>query len=282
MTLNDVRKNLTALMAEAIGPDEAEVTSRIIMEDVLSLSMTRMVLEGTRELEAFTVEHLMEMGRLVAGGTPVQYVTGKARFMGNDYKVTEATLIPRPETAGLVDMVTDYADGRTDLRVLDIGTGSGIIAISLARALKFPLVEGLDISEEALEVAKYNAAELNAGVSFRLADILSLKPAPETYDIIVSNPPYIPGEEADEMEERVLLHEPHYALFVPDSDPLMFYRAIAEYAIVALTGGGALFFEINPRFARQLENMLRDIGYINISLSCDYLGRVRYCNAVKP
>lgn len=282
MTLNDVRKNLTALMAEAIGPDEAELTARIIMEDVLSLSMTRMVLEGTRELEAFTVEHLMEMGRLVAGGTPVQYVTGKARFMGNDYKVTEATLIPRPETAGLVDMVTDYAVGRTDLRVLDIGTGSGIIAISLARALKFPVVEGLDISEDALAVAKYNAAELNAGVSFRLADILSLKPAPETYDIIVSNPPYIPGEEADEMEERVLLHEPHYALFVPDSDPLMFYRAIAEFAIVALTGGGALFFEINPRFARQLENMLRDTGFINISLSRDYLGRVRYCNAVKP
>ncbi|MDE7427275.1 MAG: peptide chain release factor N(5)-glutamine methyltransferase [Muribaculaceae bacterium] len=282
MTLNDLRKCLTALLEDVLGRDEAEVTARILMEDTLSLSMTQMVLDGTRELEEISVERLMEMGRRVADGTPVQYVTGKARFIGNDYEVNEATLIPRPETAGLVDLVTDYAGPRTDLRVLDVGTGSGIIAISLARALKFPVVEAIDVSEDALKVAASNARRLNTSVAMTHGDIFTLTPVPEIYDIIVSNPPYIPGEEADEMEARVLLHEPHYALFVPDSDPLMFYRAIGRYAQVALKPGGALFFEINPRFAAELEQMLQHMGFSEISVMRDYLGRLRYCKAVKP
>ena len=179
-----------------------------------------------------------------------------------------------------MDIITDRHRGSRDLRVLDIGTGSGCIAIALSRALPFARVDACDISAEALEVARSNARGLRAAVDFFRCDILR-EPLPDSplYDVIVSNPPYIARSEAADMEQRVLRYEPHTALFVDDADPLLFYRAIARYARAALRPEGSLYFEINPLFATQLEQMLHAEGFARVDVQRDYCGRQRFAIA---
>lgn len=273
-------KDLKAQLIDRLAPMGNEVgdTVRILMEDVLGYTPTALVIHGDRELEPQTAMRLLRLAERVIAGEPVQYVVGKARFMGFDFKVTPATLIPRPETEGLVDAIIADAGKRTDLRVLDIGTGSGCIAISLARALKFPRIQAIDISAAALAVAKENAEELRVNIEFVLADALTFIPTGK-YDIIVSNPPYIADSEASSMDSRVLDHEPRQALFVPDDDPLRFYRAIARMASDALGTEGKLYFEINPLFAGRLKALLTEEGLTSVDITRDYLGRMRYASA---
>lgn len=261
---------------------EAEDTARIIFEDVAGYDRNYIFVNGDREILDFTMQHISDAVERVLAGEPVQYVVGKARFMGMDFTVTQDVLIPRPETEGLVDMITDRWEGKSDLRVLDVCTGSGCIAVALSRALPFARVDGIDINDGALAVAKKNATNLHAGVDFRKADALSLRAssAPE-YDIIVSNPPYVCESEKATMDDRVLSYEPALALFVPDSDPLKFYNAIADYARKALRPSGQLFFEINPRFAKEISEMLSAKGFTKVSIFRDYLGAERYAAATQ-
>ncbi len=200
---------------------------------------------------------------------PIQYVFGHTEWMGLDLRVTPATLIPRPETAELVEWVLHVADKHRPLRVLDIGTGSGCIAIALKKAAPNWQVTGLDISNEVLEVAKENAQRNNVTIHWQQADILSLCSLPMV-DIIVSNPPYICEKEKVDMQARVLDYEPARALFVPDNDPLLFYRKIAS-----LKGAPILFFEINEAYGEQVCSMLRTIGYTNVELKKDMYGKTR-------
>ena len=200
---------------------------------------------------------------------PIQYVFGHTEWMGLDLRVTPATLIPRPETAELVEWVLHVADKNKPLRVLDIGTGSGCIAIALKKAAPNWQVTGLDISNEALEVAKENAQRNNVTIHWQQADILSLCSLPMV-DIIVSNPPYICEKEKVDMQARVLDYEPAKALFVPDNDPLLFYRKIAS-----LKGAPILFFEINEAYGEQVCSMLRTIGYTNVERKEDIYGKPR-------
>lgn len=200
---------------------------------------------------------------------PIQYVFGHTEWMGLDLRVTPATLIPRPETAELVEWVLHVADKNKPLRVLDIGTGSGCIAIALKKAAPNWQVTGLDISHEALDVAKENAERNNVAIHWQQADILSLCSLPMV-DIIVSNPPYICEKEKVDMQARVLDYEPAKALFVPDNDPLLFYRKIAS-----LKGAPMLFFEINEAYGEQVCSMLRTIGYTNVELKKDMYGKTR-------
>lgn len=200
---------------------------------------------------------------------PIQYVFGHTEWMGLDLRVTPATLIPRPETAELVEWVLHVADKHRPLRVLDIGTGSGCIAIALKKAAPNWQVTGLDISHEALDVAKKNAERNNVTIHWQQADILSLCSLPMV-DIIVSNPPYICEKEKVDMQARVLDYEPAKALFVPDNDPLLFYRKIAS-----LKGAPILFFEINEAYGEQVCSMLRTIGYTNVELKKDMYGKTR-------
>ena len=200
---------------------------------------------------------------------PIQYVFGHTEWMGLDLRVTPATLIPRPETAELVEWVLHVADKNKPLRVLDIGTGSGCIAIALKKAAPNWQVTGLDISHEALDVAKENAERNNVAIHWQQADILSLCSLPMV-DIIVSNPPYICEKEKVDMQARVLDYEPAKALFVPDNDPLLFYRKIA-----ILKGAPMLFFEINEAYGEQVCSMLRTIGYTNVELKEDIYGKPR-------
>lgn len=279
-TVDSLYRGIIAEMTPSVGADEARSAADIIFEDVLGYDRVKRVTSGDRMLEDFTVAHVDDIVRRFTGGEPLQYVIGRARFYGLDFKVTPAVLIPRPETAGLVDEIVADADGRSDLRVLDCGTGSGCIAIALARNLRFPTVDAIDISDDALAVARGNAADMGVKVNFMHGDMLALKaPSSPVYDIIVSNPPYICDMERKEMEARVLDYEPSQALFVPDDDPLRFYRAVAGYAVRALKPSGRLYFEINPLYVSQLRTMLAALGFGDVVVTRDYKGNYRFCAA---
>ncbi len=279
MTLSELYTTTVGRLEPTLGRREAVATARLLLEDTISVTPTALVMHGERSVEPETVARFDRFVKAINAGEPPQYLTGVARFMGMNLKVTPAVLIPRPETAELVDLITDGANGRTDLRVLDIGTGSGCIAIALSRALVFPQIEAVDISDDALGVARDNAAALSARIDFHRVDILTeASSLAGPYDIIVSNPPYITDSERAGMERRVTDYEPASALFVPDSDPLRFYRAIASMAVRALAPGGTLYFEINPLFATQLSDMLRRLG-LDCDIRRDAQGRLRFAVA---
>lgn len=199
---------------------------------------------------------------------PIQYVFGHTDWMGLHLHVTSATLIPRPETAELVEWILSSCDQQIPLRIADIGTGSGCIAIALKKKCPIWQVQGIDISSEALEVAKMNAQENNVDIEWKRLDILS--ETSEQVDIIVSNPPYICNREKVDMDARVLDYEPHTALFVPDNNPLLFYRRIASIKIAR-----SIFFEINEAYSNEVCDMMQSLGYIDIQLKTDIYGKPR-------
>lgn len=237
-----------------------------IIEETTGMTRTQILTDckGTQNIP--NIEIILQKLRTYE---PIQYIFGHTEWMGLDLRVTPATLIPRPETAELVEWVLHVADKNKPLRVLDIGTGSGCIAIALKKAAPNWQVTGLDISHEALDVAKENAERNNVAIHWQQADILSPCPLPMV-DIIVSNPPYICEKEKVDMQARVLDYEPARALFVPDNDPLLFYRKIAS-----LKGASMLFFEINEAYGEQVCSMLRTIGYTNVELKKDMYGKTR-------
>lgn len=216
------------------------------------------------------------MSRLLAN-EPIQYILGTTRFYGMDFKVTPDTLIPRPETEEMVDIIVKRWGSADDLRVLDICTGSGCIAIALARNLPFSRVTGIDISEVALKVARENANDLKANVMFVKEDALTLvKPRENEYDLIVSNPPYVLESEKKEMDKNVLEYEPDIALFVPDNDPLRFYKPIIEYSACALRSGGMLYMEINPLEVNELLKLVDNGVWSDCEIMRDLSGRYRF------
>lgn len=275
-----IRARLAAILGSA---GEGDAAARVLLEDIAGYDRKYLFMNGDREILPFTMQKVDAAVAAVAAGEPVQYAAGKALFMGMMLKVTPAVLIPRFETEGLVDMITDAAGTASDLRVLDIGTGSGCIAIALARALAFPTVTAVDVSVDALAVARDNAAAMKVTVDFRRLDILTATPpAAPAYDIVVSNPPYVTDSERADMDPRVADHEPAAALFVPDSDPMRFYRAIAAYAAAALVPGGRLYLEINQNFPEQVRAVLAEAGFADIAVSRDYRGNFRYATACRP
>lgn len=276
MTLTELYRKIIDELSPSLGANEAKATARLLLEDDLGVTPAVLALRGDRVLEPETITRYGRFISQIKAGEPPQYIIGSAHFMGMDLKVTPATLIPRPETAGLVDMIVDDNSGKTGLHVCDLGTGSGCIAIALSRALPFAEVDAVDISDDALAVARENAAKLMCKINFIKADILDSLPLPaQKYDIIVSNPPYITEDEKKDMETRVKDYEPAQALFVPDNDPLRFYKAIADYALGALSAGGSLYFEINPLFAGQLTSMMEDKGF-SCDISRDAYGKNRF------
>lgn len=286
MTYRELWQSLTSRYTEP----EAKAVARYLLEVGYGLSMTNILSGGTERIPADEME---ENRRRLLNGEPVQYVIGKAEFGGRIFKVSPAVLVPRPETYELCQWVEEEESGKRreerDYCVLDIGTGSGCIAITLALDMPYAKVEAWDISEKALNIARQNAESLNAQVHFRQVDALneptedsSLFSLLSSLNIIISNPPYICKQEATAMEAHVLDHEPHQALFVPDDDPLLFYRAIAQYGKSALVAGGWLYFEINPLYHEVLEKMLHEMGYFGIEMRKDQFGQWRFARAQKP
>lgn len=216
----------------------------------------------------------------LANGEPLQYVLGYAPFCGLRFNVTPAVLIPRPETAELVEWVAH--DCRGDESVLDIGTGSGCIAITLSHIKPDCKVQAWDISEAALDVARQNNSLNGTNVEFSRQDVFACGSYNSMFNVIVSNPPYIMDSERADMESTVLDYEPHLALFVPDAQPLVFYDRIATLGLSALKPGGLLYFEINPMESKAMRCMLKDKGYHEIELRTDIYGKERMIKAVRP
>ena len=297
MTYHDICQRLTPLY----GPQEAKAMTRLLLEDLFSLSFADILCGATEHLsDADTLRLQQSVARLL-DAEPLQYVTGTAFFCGHPFHVAPGVLIPRPETEWIVDTAVNLVTSSAP-RILDIGTGSGCIAtsISLALADKHCYTEAWDISEDALRIAADNAERLGAEVKFRRRDALRLEEdfpaeenqggaealsdtnaAAESWDIIVSNPPYICNREAADMHANVLRHEPHLALFVPDTDPLLFYRAIASYAMRSLRKGGWLLFECNTLYAHDTAQMASDMGFATSVVEDDCFGKPRFVKAQK-
>lgn len=277
MTIKEIHRQITDRLSPVVGRDEAKATANIIIEDIKDYKPIDIVLYGHRELLPETEKRMLDVCEKVVQGMPVQYALENAKFHGRNFHVSPATLIPRPETSQLVDFIIKDFSNKTDLNVLDIGTGSGCIAISLALDLQFPNVTAIDISDEAIHVAELNAKALKAkGLRFKVKDIFNLTELSGEYDIIVSNPPYVLESEKAEMEQRVYAYEPSKALFVPNSDPLKFYKPIISYSLFHLSEIGKLYLEINPLCSFQLKELLKKEGYGKIDVIKDYKGVDRF------
>ena len=267
--------DITAQLLPCYPEDEARSLAWWIVEEETGLSRSQ-ILSGCKITKNFA--HVQEVIDRLLHFEPIQYIFGHTEWCGLDLRVTPATLIPRPETAELVEKITNYQLPITNCRVLDVGTGSGCIAIALKKAHPEWQVTGIDISPEAIEIARENAARNGVEVTFQVADIFS--DSIGDFDLVVSNPPYITESEKSSMRPNVLDFEPHTALFVPDSDPLRFYRRIAELlknhqSSIINHQSSHLFFEINEAFGEEMKNLFADLGYTDIHITNDIYGKAR-------
>jgi release factor glutamine methyltransferase len=274
-----VKQLINYIISELQGfyPDEElRELAYWIIEETTGMTRTQILTAGKGTKNIPNIEIILQKLR---AKEPIQYIFGHTEWKGLDLRVTPATLIPRPETAELVDWVLATCDTKKPLHVLDIGTGSGCIAIALKKSAPLWHVTGVDISSEALAVARDNAERNQVEVNWLQADVLS--PIANSQlpiaDIIISNPPYICDSEKAEMDARVLDYEPHTALFVPDHDPLLFYRRIASLPLRLLASSPMthLFFEINEAYGNEVCEMMREIGYTNVELKHDMYGKPR-------
>lgn len=295
MTYNQLWKRLTAIYNER----EAQAIVRTVLDALFGMSLTDICLGKVTQLSANDTTRLEKIMQRLEKSEPVQYVLGAEWFAGRLFDVAPGVLIPRPETEDLVKWACDEAkekekeDNSKEERgkeekevskkgeeaphpsILDIGTGSGCIAITVALALPQARVTAWDISTDALAIAAGNAHRLGASVRFEHQDALNAPDDEERWDVIVSNPPYICDRERADMSDNVLNYEPELALFVPDSDPLLFYRAIARYASKALKPGGRLLFETNTAYAHEVAQAMADEGFTAIEVRNDCFGKPR-------
>ena len=274
-------KRLLAHIDDALGSrydaQELDTIKRALCTEILGVSALAFYTKETLPASVERDSVLESALNRLSNGEPLQYVIGSTPFCGLSFKVDGRVLIPRPETAELVEWVAQ--DAAPSGSLLDVGTGSGCIAISLDHRLPGWKVQGWDISDVALEVARENSRLNGTEVEFCKVDILNA-PADCRFDVIVSNPPYVMESEKSQMEDTVLEFEPHLALFVSDADPLLFYRAIAEFGHKALNPGGMLYFEINPLLAEEMKAMLTDAGYREVEVRLDIFGKLRFIKAI--
>jgi len=263
-------------------PEEITSFIRLIMEDVCKLQPYQLLLDKDRQLTKTEKERIQDIIVRLSNYEPIQYILGRTCFCGLSFFVDRSTLIPRPETEELVELILKDYSGKP-VSLLDIGTGSGCIAISIANYIPLANVMGVDISVEALTVAEANARLLKvSNISFRQMDILSPeRNISSIFDVIVSNPPYVMEMEKVSMERNVLDYEPSSALFVSDDDPLLFYREIARFGKERLKKGGALYFEINARWGTEMKNLMHTEGYTDVCILKDLSGKDRIIKAYR-
>ena len=260
--------------------EEVSALSRIVCCDLLGQAPTDYYLGKDIVLSSKKEQELEDILQRLSRFEPLQYIEGRTLFLGREFWVAPGVLIPRPETEELVELMLKEIPA--DARILDVGTGSGCIAISLAKELPDTLVTAWDVSPEALSVARVNARKLQADVRFVECDVLACQvDEVGLYDVIVSNPPYVTEAEKADMEPNVLQWEPSLALFVPDDDPLRFYRRIAVLGRDLLADGGRLYFEINRAYGREMVEMLRAMGYVGVRVEKDLSQNDRFVIAEK-
>lgn len=281
MTYNELWRQLTQVYDDY----EAKAIARMVYEVRFGLMPSDLFIGKDTQLSTDDQKLLAEITQRLLTGEPIQYVLGEAEFGGRTFHVEPGVLIPRPETYELCQWIMEERRGKKEegrnTSILDIGTGSGCIACTLAAELADAEVTAWDISDDALRIATENAKRTNVHVSFEKVDVLNTsllnRERPATgLDIIVSNPPYICNKERATMERNVLEHEPELALFVPDDDPLLFYRTIARFAAKALNPSGALYFEINPLHVSEMQQMLSEEGFSHTEIRNDQFGKQRF------
>jgi release factor glutamine methyltransferase len=279
MSLQALKQAFKVQLATQYESIELNSLLAILFEHFTGWNQLQQVVNKDQALDAVVTSNLQNAVNTLQTGMPIQYITGKAWFMGNEYRVNNQVLIPRPETEELVEWILEYANIiDKPLQILDIGTGSGCIPIALKLSLPHCMIAGLDISEQALEVAKQNATMLHAEISWLQEDILNTTYLPNTFDVIVSNPPYIPFKENIHMQVQVKDFEPSIALFVKDEDPLIFYRSIARLGKQYLAPKGQLFFEMHYDQGKALLALFDEMGY-HAELRQDMFGKDRMLRA---
>ena len=275
ITYRSLWQSLTPLYEEG----EAQAIMRLLLDEAFGLTMADVLCGGIDSLTQAQKAQLDDMVRRLQDAEPVQYVLGQTEFCGRMFHVRQGVLIPRPETELLCQWIE--RDGLRRLRgnILDIGTGSGCIAVTLALAFPHCAVTAWDISDKALDIARQNADRLGAAITFEHVDVLNPPDDLRRWEIIVSNPPYVALHERDTMHDNVLRHEPAEALFVPDDDPQLFYRAIALYAKKHLREGGTLYFECSQYHITQTAELLTTMGFKDIETIDDQFGKPRHLKA---
>jgi release factor glutamine methyltransferase len=259
---------------------EIQAIGYLLLEKLTGFSRTEILLNKNTQISREAANQLDGFLKKLKNYEPLQYVLGSTEFYGLPFKVNQSVLIPRPETEELVEWICLGNDRSKPLKMLDIGTGSGCIAISLKK--NFPLAEmdAFDISPEALDVARENAKQNQANINFREIDIFNPPAFNKKWDLIVSNPPYVPESEKSEMQRNVIDYEPSMALFVPDDDPLRFYRTITNFARKNLKIGGKLYFEIHYQSGKKMLDLLTECGFRQLALKKDISGKDRMISGI--
>lgn len=281
MTMERLTQMLRRRLAARYEGGELDGVVRALCEDLLGLGMPAMLFATVDDLDAVRRKAVDAAVSRLLGGEPVQHVTGVALFRGLRLHVTGDTLIPRPETGGLVNLADEAFAGRDDVSVIDLCTGSGCVAIAVAHDNPSWGVSASDISPAAVEVARANAAACGVDVAVDVADVFTVDYAPAAFDLVTCNPPYVLPSERAGMDDTVLSHEPPSALFVPEDDPLLFYRVVGDRARRWLKPGGVLLFEINRAFPRETCDLLRSLGYGGVVAVRDYVGNWRFVKACR-
>lgn len=264
--------------------DEQEIDSffYIILENIHQMKRIDLALNHETVMDGIQLKKWKSILSDLKVYKPIQYILGETEFYGLPFLVNENTLIPRPETEELVELIINDAKvNRETFRVLDIGTGSGCIAVSLARNIPNAKVFAIDVSEKALATAQKNAELNGTDVAFLLKNILETRDLEQQFDVIVSNPPYVRNLEKAEINPNVLEYEPHLALFVDDTDALLFYRKIAQLALKNLTPNGKLYFEINQYLGKDTVQLIEELGFQNVQLLKDVYGNDRMISAIR-
>lgn len=275
--VNEIREALRGCYPDS----EALSLAKMLLVEAFGFSTLELYGGKDKEISANRLRDLHEMLSRLRKNEPIQYILGKETFCGLTFEVDRNVLIPRLETRELVEWIVADWKSEVPCRILDIGTGSGCISVSLAKFIAGAKVESWDISAGALAVARRNAVRNEVDVRFRQKDVLQALPEDSSYDVIVSNPPYITEEEKVDMDANVLDWEPSIALFVPNTNPLLFYRKIAQLALSMLKTGGCLYFEINRAYGQDTVCMLQEMGYRQIELRKDEWGNDRMIKAEK-
>ena len=282
MTISEQQKIYSERLSTIYSPGETKSIIRLVFEKVLQANALHLSLDRFRILTTDQTDKLNKILQRLLTHEPVQYVLGEADFCGLKFKVNNEVLIPRPETEELVQWITGLQIADRGLRILDVCSGSGCIAISLAKRFPNAIIEGCDISDGALEVARENNSLNQTNVNFFKLDILKEQLPENTYDLMVSNPPCITQGERNTIEANVLEYGPHLALFAPAGNDLIFYSEIGSKAIRALKGGGQLFFEINEFKGAEVIDLLRRTGFKEVTLRKDINQTDRMVQALKP
>lgn len=265
--------------------NEAKALARLVFQEIIGISPARLFADPTQLLTESEILNVHFAFKDLLKGKPIQYLIGKAYFRGLELHVEPGVLIPRPETEELVGLVIEDFRNSEGIRILDIGTGSGCIAISLARELKNPVVYALDNHDTALAIASQNAQKHNVRIDFQKNNILDptgWDDLPRQLDVVISNPPYITESEKHGLHRNVTGYEPPEALFVPDDEPLIFYKAITSTAHSILKSGGRLYYEINEKLGKEIAHLLKETGFCNVSVINDFRGKDRFVVAHRP